>query len=227
MPENYDGMLSLLLASIEFVFILNLLIFAEKNKVNKLTITLIVLLFTYQSVEFIICGLGYKTSLFAYIAMLIVSFMPPLSLIIVLQFLNVKSKLNNFLYIPALFFAFYYPLVIEQFEVAKCTVIYAVYNYPLGFIYGIFYYLPILTVIILLSIKNMNKNPEKEKLRKILLIGYVITFVPAFLFTRLVPGMLEAVESIICTFAFILSFFLTYFVLKNRTKKEIAHEKII
>ncbi len=167
MPENYDGMLSLLLASIEFVFILNLIIFAKKNKVNKLTIILIVLLFAYQTVEFIICGLGNKTSLFAYIAMLIVSFIPPLSLIIVLQFLNIKSKIKNLLFIPALFFAFYYPLVIEKFEVTKCTVIYAVYNYPLGFLYGVFYYLPILAVIVLLSItKKLKKISLKKTLEK-------------------------------------------------------------
>jgi hypothetical protein len=226
MFESYDGLLSLLLASIELVLILNLLIFSEKNKVNKLTISLIVLLFAYQATEFVICGLGNKTSLFAYLALLIVSFMPPLSLIIILQFLNYRSKLNNLLFLPALFFAFYYPLVIDQFVVSKCTAIYAAYNYPLGFIYGVFYYLPILIVIILLTVtKRTNLHPNKEKPRKTLLIGYVITFIPAFLFTRLIPGMLEAVESIICTFAFILALFLTYFVLKNKSEEENTSEK--
>ena len=221
MFENYDGFLSLLLASVELVLVINLLFFSEKNSINKLTIGLITLLFAYQFTEFFICGLGNKTSLFAYIALLIVSFMPPLSLLIVLEFLGYKKKLNALMFLPALFFAFYYPLVLEQFTVAKCTVIYAVYNYPLGFIYGVFYYLPILIVIILLSIsKKLKEKPEKEKLRKVLLVGYVITFVPAFLFTRLVPGMLQAVESIICTFAFILALFLSYFVLKNKLNKK-------
>ncbi len=218
MFENYDGFLSLFLASIELVLILNLLIFSEKNRINKLTIGLIVLLFSYQAIEFVICGLGNKTSLFAYLAMLIVSFMPPLSLLIVLEFLGYKKKINSLIFLPALFFAFYYPMVIDQFVVAKCTVIYAAYNYPLGFIYGVFYYLPILIVIILLA-KTSDLERDKEKLRKILLTGYVVTFIPAVLFTRLIPGMLEAVESIICTFAFILALFLSYFVLKNKMRE--------
>jgi len=225
--ENTNGLLSLFIASIEFVLIINLLIFAEKNKVNKLVIILVFILGTYQFIEFLICGVGYNTSLWGYLAILSVSFMPPLSLYIILVYLNYNSKLNLLLFLPALFFAFYYPTVMEQFTVSNCTAIYVMYNYPLGFLYGIFYYTPILIVIILLFYKTYLKvDLQKVKLGKLLLYGYTITFIPAFLFTRLVPNMLEAVESIICTFAFILFLTLSYFVLKNKTIKRSEIETV-
>jgi hypothetical protein len=218
--DNYDGLLSLLIATIEFVFLINLLIFAEKNEVNKLIFILLFILGIYQFVEFLICGVGYKTSLWSYLALLTVSFMPPLSLLIVLKYFNFNSKLNLLLFVPALFFAFYYPTVLDYFTVSNCTVIYVTYNYPLGFLYGIFYYLPILAVIILLFYKSfINVDSQKLKHSQLLLVGFTITFVPAFMFTRLVPNMLEAVESIICTFAFILFLNLSYFALKNKAKK--------
>lgn len=222
MLDNFDGLLSLFIASIEFIFVINLLIFSKKNEVNKLVIILLFVLGLYQFIEFLICGVGFNTSLWSYLALLTVSFMPPLSLLIVLKFYNYNSKLNLLLFLPALFFAFYYPLVIDQFTVSNCTVIYVSYNYPLGFLYGIFYYLPILAAIILLFYKTyINVDRQKIKLSRLLFIGFTITFIPAFMFTRLVPNMLEAVESIICTFAFILFLTLSYFVLKNKTEENI------
>ncbi|MEE9429404.1 MAG: hypothetical protein V3V16_00055 [Melioribacteraceae bacterium] len=218
MLDNTDGLLSLFIAAIEFVLIINLLIFAEKNKVNKHVIVLLFILGIYQFVEFLICGVGYNTSLWGYLAILSVSFMPPLSLFVILVYLNFDSRLNLILFSPALFFAFYYPTVMEQFTVSNCTAIYVMYNYPLGFLYGIFYYTPILAVILLLLYKTyLNVDVKKVKLGKVLLYGYSLTFIPAFIFTRVVPNMLEAVESIICTFAFMLFLTLSYFVLKNKT----------
>ncbi len=217
--ENFNGLLSLLLASIELVFILNLLYHTEKSRINVLFILLLTLLFSYQLVEFFICGLDFKTSLWAYFALVAITFMPPLSLFAVLEFCDKNKFYNYLIFIPALFFVLYYPFVIEEFVVTKCTVIYASYNYPLGFLYGIFYYLPIAAVIVLLGVrKYFNSSEKKNKLTNILFWGFTVTFIPGFLFTRLVPGMLEAVESILCSFAFILFMFISYFVLVNRKK---------
>lgn len=216
---NSDGLLSLLLASIELVFILNLLYHTEKSKTNVLFLLLLTLLFSYQLVEFIICGLGFDSSLWAYFALVTITFMPPLSLYVVLEFCDKNKFYNYLIFIPAFFFVLYYPFVIEEFAVTKCTVIYASYNYPLGFLYGVFYYLPIATVIILLGFKKYSPSSQKKnKLTNILFWGFTVTFIPGFLFTRLVPGMLEAVESILCSFAFILFMFISYFLLAGKGK---------
>ena len=52
---NLDGAVSLLIACLELGYIINLLIFAKKNTVNKLVIAMIGLLFGYQFLEFLIC----------------------------------------------------------------------------------------------------------------------------------------------------------------------------
>jgi len=215
--DNFNGLLSLLLASIELVLILNLLYYSEKNRINILSFSLLTLLFAYQLVEFIICGLDIRTASLAYVALLTVSFMPPLSLLIVLRFWDNNKTYNYVIFLPTIFFAFYYLFVIDEFVVTKCTVVYASYNYPLGFLYGVFYYLPILITILLSGYKiYTNTDSQKTKLNQILFWGYTVTFIPGFIFTRVIPGMLQAVESILCSFAFILFLFISYFILKNR-----------
>ncbi|MCB0749417.1 MAG: hypothetical protein KDC90_18285 [Ignavibacteriae bacterium] len=217
--ENFNGLLSLILAVVELIIILFLVFKAAKNKINTLSISLMRLLFAYQFVEFLICGLDMRTSLFAYFALLAVTFMPPLSLYISLRLLNFNNRFYSFIFLPAIFFSIYYLFVVEEFAVTSCTVVYATYNYPLGFLYGLFYYLPILTTIIILGYNSyVSKISINANLSEILFLGYTITFIPGFIFTRVVPGMLEAAESVLCTFAFILFLFISYFVLKNKNQ---------
>lgn len=214
---NLNGSVSLLFAIVELIFIIIIRIKAERNRVNNLSLILLILLFLYQTIEFLICGIGLTSSFVVYLAFFDISFLPPLALYIVLIYWNYESKFNLLLFLPAIAFVIYYPTIIDKFIVTKCTVTYAAYNYPLGFLYGIFYYLPILFLIILLLLKVVKENRNtKTSLSKVLLWGYLIAFVPSVLITRLVPGMLEAVESILCKFAFILAIFITYFVLNNK-----------
>lgn len=215
--ENFNGLLSLLLASIEFTIILNLVFRIEKNSVNIYSLILLFLLFLYQIVEFIICGFNLRTPYFAYLALLTVTFMPPLSLFISFQIYSKLKKLNSLIFLPAVFFSIYYLFLIDEFETTKCTIVFASYNYPLGFLYGVFYYIPILSTILFLGYKNyINKIDNKSHFSKILFWGYSLTFIPGYIVTRIVPGMLEAVESILCSFAFILFLFITNFTLKHR-----------
>jgi len=46
---NLDGIISLLIACIELVFVINFLIFAEKNAINKLVVAAIFLLFALKN----------------------------------------------------------------------------------------------------------------------------------------------------------------------------------
>ncbi len=87
-----NGLLSLIFAITELVIILFVFIRAEKNQINVLSIGLMCLLFSYQFVEFLICGLDFRTSLFAYFALLAVTFMPPLSLFISLRLWNYSNQ---------------------------------------------------------------------------------------------------------------------------------------
>ena len=96
---NWNGTVSLLIACIEFLLLFNLLIFAEKNRLNKIAITMIALLAAYQTMEFLMCQVELQSSFFPYFAFVIISFLPPLNLILTLTLtrnLTLKMLVFNF-----------------------------------------------------------------------------------------------------------------------------------
>lgn len=221
--ESLDGIVSLLIACIEVVFFINLLIFAEKNAINKLVMATILLLFGYQFFEFLICFAGLQKQIFIYFAFVDITLLPPLGLFTVLKFANRQKDYHYAIFIPALFFIVYYPFALDEFAVTKCTVLYASYHYPLGPLYATFYYLPIIASMIILNKKWGAETEKKSKSQtRLMFFGYLFTFMPAMVIALFSPGFISAVESLLCKFAFIFAAFLTLFALKNKTdlKKE-------
>jgi hypothetical protein len=219
--DNWNGIVSLLIACIEMVLIINILVFAVKNRFNKIILYLITVLMIYQVLEFVMCHLNYSSSFLAYLAFIDISFLPLLDLYLIYTFFIKKNDNLRYLFILPLFFIIYYALVLDRFEVASCTVFYAAYNYPLGTLYGVFYYLPIAASIFFL-ISYLKKGTVQKNIlfAGLLLIGHVIMAIPvlfAFLLAALrMPGMLNSVESIMCKFAFGYALCLTFFALNNK-----------
>jgi len=224
---NWNGTVSLLIACIEFLLLFNLLIFAEKNKLNKIAMTMVALLAAYQTMEFLMCQVELHSSFFPYFAFVIISFLPPLNLLLVLTLTrNLTPTLTTwFIFIPAILFTIYYTLVISEFAVVSCTVLYATYNYPLGDLYGFFYYLPILISIVLLA-KFVNKESDKRKklISKVLLFGSTFISIPPVLgFILMFAGsyaLISAMESVMCKFAFIYTLCLTFVCIYNSPFKD-------
>ena len=213
-----DGIISLLIACIELVYIINLLIFAEKNSINKLVTGLVALLFGYQFIEFLICFAGIQKQILIYLAFLDISLLPPLGLYTVLKFAGKLKSYHKYVFVPALFFIIYYPFVLDQFAVAKCTVLYASYHYPLGDFYGAFYYLPVIATLIILNKKwGADTDPKQKALTRLFFFGYIFTFIPAMISAIFIPSFVFSVESLLCKMAFVFATFLTIFALKNKT----------
>lgn len=221
--SNWNGIVSLLIACLELIFLINLLIFAEKNKLNLIVIVIVILLFGYQTIEYLICGIGISSSFMAYFAFLDITFLPPLNLLFIFTLFEKKNKFVPLIFLPAVFFVIYYSIVISEFEAVKCTVLYATYNYTLGDIYGFFYYLPLLAAFILI-IKNMNRTKEQKFpiSLKYLFYGHLSLIIPVGIaFTLLSLGYVElrdSIESILCKFAFLYCMVLVYFALSNKQK---------
>lgn len=215
--ENIDGLISLLIACIELLFIINLLIFAKKNIVNQLIILQVILLFGYQLLEFLICFAGLKSQLFIYLALFDITLLPPIGLYTVLLFTEKLKSYHKFIFIPALFFIIYYPLVLDQLAVTRCTVLYASYYYPLGPLYATFYYLPIIGSMIILNKRwGAETDPVKKSLTRTYFFGYIFTFLPSMIIAIFVPSFVNAVESLLCKMAFVLAIHFTIFALKNK-----------
>lgn len=214
---NPDGIISLLIACIELVYIINFLIYAEKNPVNKLVIGIISLLFGYQFLEFLICFVGLQNQIVIYLAYVDITLLPPLGIYTVLKFSGKLKSHHKYVYVPALFFIVYYPFVLDQFAVTKCTVLYASYHYPMGPLYAMFYYLPIIGSMIILNKKWGRETDQKQKaVTRLFFFGYLFTFMPAMIIALFVPTFITAVESLLCKLAFIFATFLMFFVLKNK-----------
>lgn len=214
---NLDGIISLLIAVFEFVFIINALVFGKKNLVNKHTIAILILLCGYQFLEFLICYAKIQSQLIVYFAFLDITLLPPLGLYTSLLFAGKLKNYHKLIFIPALFFIILYAVMIDEFAVTKCAVLYASYHYPYVNLYATFYYLPIIGSIIILNKKwGAETDMYKKMLTRTHFFGYVFTFIPAMIFAIFFPTFIKAIESLLCKMAFVLATFLFIFILKNK-----------
>jgi hypothetical protein len=132
--------------------------------------------------------------------------------------INLK-KFQGVIFAPAIFFSLYYFLTIKEFRIRECSVIYASYHYPLGFLYGLFYYLPIL-IALFIAFRNLIISKDKilKKNNSILIFGYLSFLIPMILTLVIYPESVNFIESLMCKFAFVLSFTISYFALEIKRK---------
>lgn len=212
--NDYKGIISLLIFCIELVLLINVLIFS-KSKLKSNLVLILSLLAAYQFFEFLICGMNLQTGFVIYLAFVSITFLPPSGLVLAMRVNKIKkSKYSGLIYSPAIFFTLYYLLTIKEFRIRECSVIYASYHYPLGFLYGLFYYLPIgLSIIIFIKgiIKQSDKTLKKQNL--ILFIGFLSFLIPMVLALLIYPDSVNFIESLMCKFAFALAVIISYFAL--------------
>jgi len=215
--NHVDGIVSLFIAAAEFSYVIFLLFTAQKNPVNKLTIATIAVLFGYQFFEFLICFVGLKNQIVIYLALVDITLLPPLGLYTVLLYAGKLQNYHRNIFYPAVFFIVLYAITIDRLEVTKCAVLYATYHYPLGALYGTFYYLPIIGSMIILDKKwGTETNPKKKSLTRLHFFGYIFTFIPSMIIALFVPSFVQAGESLLCKMAFVLATFLMIFTWKNK-----------
>jgi hypothetical protein len=223
--DNWNGIGSLLIACVELILLINLWIFAKKNRFNKTAMLIIFVLMVYQSLEFFMCQLGLDFPFMPYLAFVDIIFLPPLMIILISRLYNYESKFLNLIFLPAIVFIIYYTIVIDKFVVTSCTVLYATYSYPLGDLYGVFYYSPIIVATIILIKKIFSETDERIlKISKILLAGNIIISVPVIIgFAMLFTGnhyLITKIESVMCKFAFFYAVSLSIAVLYNSKGKD-------
>jgi hypothetical protein len=224
--NDFSGIVSLFIACIEVVFLINLLIFAEKNYQNKLIIAIITLLFSYQFMEFLMCYSENYSNLLIYFSFIIISLLPPLVLIFTLSIKGVKSKLIPILFLPVLLLLIYYLFFLNQFEITICTVLFVAYEMPLGDLYGVIYYLPIIISIYLLSRMLSNPVYKENKINIIIVLsGILTTFVPVALIIAMFPNLIEYVESFFCKAASIIAFTFTIYAMRNNSKNKVKENE--
>jgi hypothetical protein len=219
--DNWNGIISLLIACIELVIIINLLVFAKKNRINWIVILLLVILMVYQAIEFLICQAGYSSSFLTYLAFADIAFLPALNLYFIYNFFVKENRNLKIIFLIPLMFIVYYAFIISRFEMRSCTVFFAVFNYPHGTLFGVYYYLPVVASVYYL-ISYLQKGSVRKKVfyAGLFLAGHAIMIIPvlfAFLLSALkISTMLNSIESIMCKFAFGYVLCLTFFALNYK-----------
>lgn len=204
--DNWNGIGSLLIACIELILIVNLFVFAKKDKFNKTAMFILFILMIYQTLEFLMCQVGLDFSFMPYLAFVDISLLPPLILVLLAKLFNYRSKYLYLIFLPAISFIIFYSFVVEKFAVTSCTVLYATYSYPLGDLYGFFYYLPIIISSFIL-VRTLIKSEDKRitYISKVLLYGNIIISIPVIAgFVLMFSGshyLITKIESIMCKFA--------------------------
>lgn len=216
---NWDGIIALLLFCIEAILLVNVLYFTRKDKKLQKGGIIISLLAAYQLIEYLICGIGLKYSFAAFLAFSVISFLPPLGLLFVMDLLKKRFRGDLLLFIPPVFFIAFYLFNVPEFAVVKCTVLYAAYNYPYGDLFGMFYYLPIAVTIFLLF-----SGLKKGKNFRILLSGYIVISIPVITaFIMHFSGnsfLISIIESIMCKSAFVLALCYAFVILNISGKNK-------
>jgi hypothetical protein len=217
--NDFPGIASLFIACVEIVLFINLLIFSEKNKENKLIIVIIGFLFSYQIMEFLMCYTDNFSNLLVYFSFVIISFLPPFILYLVLTIQEFQNKLKFLIFLPVVLLLFYYLFVLSGFEITSCTVLFAAYEMPLGDLYGIIYYSPIIIAIYLLSKMVLNPIYNEKRINLVIMLsGLLLTFIPVALIIALFPTLIDYVESFFCKAASIVALTLTIYAIRNNSK---------
>ena len=219
--DNWNGIISLLIACIELVILINLFVFARKNRFTWIVILFVIILIIYQTLEFILCQTGYSSSFLTYLAFADISFLPALDLYFIYNFFVRDNRNLKIIFIFPLMFIVYYAFIINRFEMTSCTVFFAVFNYPYGTLFGVYYYLPVVaSVYFLISYLQKRGKQKKVLYAGLFLAGHVIMIIPvlfAFLLSALkMREMLNSVESIMCKFAIGYVLCLTFFALNYK-----------
>jgi hypothetical protein len=131
----------------------------------------------------------------------IISFLPPLNLLLVLASVFDKASANkltnvkSLIFIPAIFFSVYYTFIIPEFAVTGCTVLYATYS-----------------------------DKKKKLVGKFLLFGALFISIPPSLgFILMFAGsysLISAMESVMCKFAFVYALCLSFICIYNSPFKD-------
>jgi hypothetical protein len=209
-----DGLLSLIFFIIEFGF---LIIIVVKNRNHPQFIWIILLMIflqLYQLMEFLLC-IGIDANIVGRLGLVAITFLPPLGVLLTSYACNLRHWINWSGLIIGIGLSLFYAIIPDAFTFQTCNPFYATYAYPLGNVYGIFYfgYIGWAFVLIIISLIRNRKTHAKNENKKAIfvLIGYLSFLLPMGLTLIIDTSTINALESIMCKYAILLATTLLFF----------------
>jgi len=162
-------------------------------------------------------------------AFIVVTWLPPLGLLLIAQLSPSQSQLNYaisyFMLAVALSIVIWIALDDRFVSDSVCNVVYAKYSTPMPRfqICSWFYWLGLLGMIVLSALGvRSSDNPDQQRLLKTVLLGSLGFIVPAVITNRFVPPAQGALPSVMCHFALVLAIFLARLIAVERRSSETA-----
>jgi len=223
------GLISLLLFLTEFSFLLVIIIKRANHPQFLWIVLLMVFLQLYQLMEFFMC-IGIDPNIIGRMGLVSITFLPPLGVLLTSYVTNLKHWINYSGILFGLSLSIYYVIVPNAFTLQTCNVFYAVYNYKLGNLYGVFYFGYILWAFVLISITFFRSFRKREKISNkntiLVLLGYLSFLIPMALTIVIHPSTaIAALESIMCKYAILLAIILLIFTFQHRNQDKIENRK--
>lgn len=193
---------------IEMILAIYTFIKSMKHKSDVGLVIVLIFLAIFQLSEYQICE-GSSLLLWARIGLFAITFLPVLGYYLITK-INKGSYFAKISFLIAIAFTTYFILIPESITEVTCSGNYVIIdlNTNLNGLYG-YYYFGFLFLGIYEAIKGINNKKVKDVM-KWFIIGYLSFILPLTLVYILIPTSRVAVASIMCGFAVIFAFILTF-----------------
>lgn len=217
--EEFVGIPSLFIACLEYLLLINVVVFGHKNNVNIIAFIIIAIYSTNHLFEFFISQFNITNPFFVFLNFAAIAFLPAWSFYLVLKFWRHETKLQYLIFLPAFAFLFYFITQIDSFHVSNYYYFYITFSYPLRSEFGIYYFAMNISAMIILLIKIREPRQRyKRHLNIALILSCIVGFIIPLILLLFFPSTKTYAESVLNKFAFFYVLGLTYFSLKNKTE---------
>jgi hypothetical protein len=194
-----------------------------RRPIIRTTSAILLLLAAYQLVEVLVCSRVPVYGFMPQMAFIVVTWLPPLGLLLIAQLSPAQSTINYAIsyFMLAVAFSIVVWIAFDNRFVSDsvCNIVYAKYSNPMPRfqIYSWFYWLGLFGMVVLsaLGVRN-SPHSRQQKLLKSVLVGSLGFIVPGVLVARFIAPAEGALPSILCHFALILAIFLTRLINQER-----------
>jgi len=193
-----------------------------RRDVIRTTSAILLLLAAYQLVEVLVCAQLPTYGFTPRLAFIVVTWLPPLGLLLIAQLSRSLARLNYAaayaMLAAALGIVVWIGVDARFVSDSVCTVVYAKYANPLPrfLVYAWFYWIGLFGMVALSTLDLVTTRPQRNRPLEALLSGSLGFIVPAVICTHFVAPAQGALPSIMCHFALILAASLVFVVRAER-----------
>lgn len=208
--------------AIELVFLIYVVARYKMNNIARIISAMLVCLAFFQFAEYSVCAVGgSNASLWSRLGFIAITLLPPLGIHLIYEISGKKwSRLVGSAYATGLAWVIIFGFSEMIFRNHVCNGNYVIFDIkPLfGGAYFIYYYFWLIIGAILSYKFAKNLSPKPKESLTLLIFGYLILLVPTTITNMLSPGSIDAKPSIMCGFAIILAFIITFGILPRSGK---------